>query len=351
MGLILATGGLGFIGSHTCINLIKRGLDVLIIDSLINSSIDNLERIKMISKKNNDSNIGKVYFYKGDLRDTNLLDEIFYKHFLKKESIEAAIHFAGLKSVEESVAYPIKYWDTNLNSLLSLMKVMAKYECKTLVFSSSATIYKSDENKKFFEDSPKLPSNPYGYTKLTIEQILRDIFISDNQWKIMNLRYFNPVGAHHSGLLGEYPGVLASNLFPIISKVLIGQLEKLFIFGNNWPTKDGTCIRDYIHVMDLAEAHFAAIKFLCENKPLIESINIGNSEGYSVLEIVRNYSKVNNLSIPFEFAARRKGDIPFVVADNKLALELLDWRPSRNIDKMCIDSFNYIKNNFDIKNL
>tara|TARA_B100001093_G_scaffold256916_1_gene245685 strand:+ start:36453 stop:37508 length:1056 start_codon:yes stop_codon:yes gene_type:complete len=344
LSLILATGGLGFIGSHTCISLLENQFDILIIDSLINSSIENLERIKLI--KNNQSYLGQIYFVKGDLRDVNLLDDIFNNYFLKKNPIEAVIHFAGLKSVEESVMFPLKYWDTNINSLLCLLKVMNKYNCKKFVFSSSATIYEPLEKEKLKEGSIKLPINPYGNTKLTSEKILNDLYKSDKSWKIVNLRYFNPVGAHESSLLGENPKGMPSNLFPIISKVIVGELEKLSIFGNDWPTKDGTCIRDYIHVMDLAEAHCAALKFVKNNRSQMISLNIGNSLGFSVLEIVKTYSKVNNILINYEFNDRRKGDAPYIVADNSLALKTLNWIPFRSIEDICKDSFNFTQKQF-----
>ena len=346
MSLILTTGGLGFIGSHTCISLLKNGFDILIIDSLVNSSLENLEKIKLIKDKDNESRKGKIYFCEGDLRNITWLDEIFKKQYSKNQPIESVIHFAGLKSVEESVSNPIKYWDVNINSLLCLLKVMNKYNCKTIVFSSSATIYKPSNNQKLTEESLKLPINPYGNSKLTIEKILNDLYKSDNSWRIINLRYFNPVGAHETGLLGENPKGLPTNLFPIISKVVLGKLEKLSIFGNDWPTKDGTCIRDYIHVMDLAEAHFAALSFLKKNKNQIISLNIGNGNGYSVLEIVQTFSKVHKLRLPFEFKNRRKGDAPYIVADNSLALKTLDWKPFRSIEDICIDSFNFTQKQF-----
>ena len=344
MSLILTTGGLGFLGSHTCVSLLENGFDVLIIDSLINSSIEVLDKIKLI--KNKKSYIGQIHFYKGDLRDINFIDEIFNKYFLSQNPIMAVIHFAGLKSVEESTIDPLNYWDTNINSLLCLLKVMDKYNCKKFVFSSSATIYKPLEKDKLNEESIKQPINPYGNSKLTIEKILNDLYKSDKSWKIVNLRYFNPVGAHDSSLLGEAPKGIPSNLFPVISKVVLGELEKLSIFGNDWPTKDGTCIRDYIHVMDLAEAHHAALKFINNNKSQIISLNIGNSLGFSVLEIVKAYSKVNNLVLNYEFKDRRIGDAPYIVADNSLALKTLDWKPFRTIGDMCIDSFNFTQKQF-----
>ena len=345
MSQILLTGGLGFIGSHTCLSLINHGYNVLIIDSLVNSSKLNLNKIKNIVRKNNKSNLGNIIFFECDLRNNKLLDEIFYKQISLNNPIKSVIHFAGLKSVEESVKDPIKYWDLNINSTLSLLSSMKKFNCNNLVFSSSATIYKPLANEKLQEEAFQEPINPYGNTKISIEILLKDLFLSEkNKWRIINLRYFNPVGAHESGEIGEEPKGKATNLFPIIEKVVIGELDKLLVFGNDWPTDDGTCIRDYIHVMDLSDAHLAALKFLHENKSQYLSVNIGTGKGLSVLDIIETYSKINNISIPYQFVERRKGDAPYVVADNKLALKLLDWKPIRDIDQICIDSYRYIKN-------
>tara|TARA_A100001035_G_scaffold280236_1_gene284824 strand:- start:146 stop:1186 length:1041 start_codon:yes stop_codon:yes gene_type:complete len=343
LSLVLATGGLGFIGSHTCLNLIQNGFDVLIIDSLVNSSEENFNKITKIVKKNK-TKLGKVFFRKGDIRDQELMENIFVEQVIKKKPIEAVIHFAGLKSVEESIYNPIKYWDVNINSTLNLLKVMDKYDCNCLVFSSSATIYAPYYEKKLFENSPQKPINPYGNSKLAIETILNDFFFSKEKWRIINLRYFNPVGAHNSGLLGENPTKNANNLFPVINNVVTKKLDLLSIYGNDWPTIDGTCVRDFIHVMDLANAHIAALKFLQKNKPQIISINIGTGVGKSVLEVVNTYSKVNNVEIPYHFVSRRKGDASFIVADNSLALKLLDWTPKKSLEEMCFDSFNFIKN-------
>ena len=335
---ILLTGGTGFIGSHIACDLLVKGFNVIIVDSLINSREKSIGRVKQIVSKY-DSNYEKnIRFFKGDLRNTSLLKNVFSEF-----KIDAVIHLAGLKAVEESVLNPLKYWDENINAMVSLLSVMAKYDCKKLVFSSSATIYKPIINLKLHEDSYQEPINPYGNTKITIEKILNDLFLSDQSWKIVNLRYFNPVGAHPSGFIGEDPKIKASNLFPIITKVLLGDLEKLYIFGNDWPTPDGTCIRDYIHVMDLAEAHIAALKFIQLKDPQILSINIGTSKGHSVLDVLKIYSKVNCIDLPYEFAKRREGDAPFVVADNSLALRLLEWKPKKDLSDMCKDSFRFIK--------
>ena len=343
---ILVTGGAGFIGSHTCLLLLEKGYNVFVIDSLVNSSSKTLNNIKNIVSSLNKSKKQKLHFYEIDLKDKKELDAIFENQIFLKKPIDTVIHFAGLKSVQESVLNPLKYWDENINSTLTLLSVMAKYDCKQLVFSSSATIYKPLQGSKLYEDSYQEPINPYGNTKITIEKILNDLFLSDQSWKIINLRYFNPVGAHPSGLIGEDPKIKASNLFPIITRVILGESEKLYIFGNDWPTPDGTCIRDYIHVMDLADAHIAALKYIKSNTPQIISINIGTGNGHSVLDVIKIYSIVNKIDLPYEFSERREGDAPFVVADNSLALKLLRWEPKRNIEDMCRDSFRFMKNIF-----
>jgi|TARA_B100000401_G_scaffold346854_1_gene244683 UDP-glucose 4-epimerase len=345
LSLILVTGGLGFIGSHTCINLINNGHDVLIADSLENSNEKVYEKIIELTLLNK-SSCEKIKFFRGDLRHKDFLDSLFNRQILQKRPIESVIHFAGLKSVEESVSNPLEYWETNINSTLNLLSVMDKYKCYKLVFSSSATIYKPKEKEKLFEFSYKQPLNPYGNTKLTIELILKDIYLSDiKKWNIINLRYFNPIGAHTSGSIGENPKGKATNLFPVILKVISGELEKLSIFGNDWPTKDGTCIRDYIHVMDLAEAHNAALKYLDSKNSQILALNIGTGIGHSVLEVIETFSNVNSINIPFSFVKRRRGDAPFVVADNSLALKTLKWEPVKSLEDACRDSFKFLKKN------
>ena len=324
----------------------KHGHDVLVIDSLVNSSKSNLFKIKKIVEKDlKNESIGNIIFCEGDLRDKKWVEGIFEKQIYFNKPIESVIHFAGLKSVEESVLDPLKYWDVNIAATLSLLSSMIRFNCNTIVFSSSATIYRPKECEKLFENSLQEPINPYGNTKIAIEKILKDLYSSNkNKWKIISLRYFNPVGAHDSGLIGEEPTGKATNLFPILEKVVIGELDKLFIFGNDWPTKDGTCIRDYIHIMDLAQAHYASLKFLRNNEPQFIALNIGNGKGLSVLEIIKNYARINDINLPFEFADRRKGDAPFVVADNSLALELLDWKPEKSLEDICKDSFRYTRN-------
>ena len=343
MSLVLATGGLGYIGSHTCIDLISEGYDVLILDSLINSPINNLEKIKKIININKKNIRGKLTFQKGDLKDKKWLDSIFKKQILLKKPIESVIHFAGLKSVQESVLHPLRYWEENINATLSLISVMEENNCRNIVFSSSATIYKPILGFKLTEDSIKEPINPYGNSKLAIEKIFHDVYNLNKNWKIINLRYFNPVGVHNSAKIGEVQLGTVTNLFPILEKVVSCKLDKLMIYGKDWPTFDGTCVRDYIHVMDLSRAHLAALKYIKENDPQSISINIGTGMGLSVLQIINAYSRINNVNIPFEFVNRRVGDTPYLVADNSLALELLDWKPLKSIEDICADSFRFIK--------
>ena len=345
MTSILVTGGAGYIGSHTCIQLIKNGYDVCILDSLVNSSEKIISNIRKIISKNNEQNFGKLFFKKGDLRDEKFLDRVFMEFKEKNRHFSSVIHFAGLKSPEESFKEPLKYWTVNLGSTLSLLSSMNKFDCKTLVFSSSATIYAPNVKGRIKENNPRKPINPYGETKLAIEKILENLFISDTKkWKIANLRYFNPIGAHESGMIGENPINKPNNLFPLVLKVARGENEYLSIFGNDWPTEDGTCIRDYIHVMDLADAHLAALNFLSSNKPQIIAINIGTGNGTSVKEIIDQFMEINKVSIPYRYEKRRKGDSASLVADNSRSLELLKWIPKRNISAMCADTWRWGEN-------
>ncbi len=347
MSSILVTGGCGFIGSHTCIELLRKGIDVCIVDSLINSSESIITKIIDIQKLNNSKNKGQLFFRKGDIRNKKFLKNVFNEFKEKNISFASVIHFAALKSVEDSSRFPLKYWDVNINAIVNLLEIMCDFECYSLVQSSSATIYEPKLNEKLDEKSYKNPINPYGNTKLTNEKILEDLFASNTKkWKIVNLRYFNPVGAHDSGLLGENPLNKPTNLFPIITKVAKKINEELFIYGNNWPTRDGTCVRDFIHVMDLAEAHIAALDYISNNPSQIISLNIGTGKGTSVLEIVNKFIEVNGIDIPYRFVGKRMGDAPYVVADNSLALELLEWIPKRNIEDMCRDSWKWVNSEF-----
>lgn len=347
MKKILVTGALGYIGSHVSLELLKNEYDVVAIDSLVNSSKDNLKLIKEINNKSINFNKGKIEFFKGDIRDAFFLDKVFSDSINNNKPIQAVIHLAGLKAVNESLELPISYWDVNVNGTINLLKIMNQNDCRKIVFSSSATIYKPSLNKLLKEDSEIGPINVYGKTKLTNEIILKDIYdAKKNYWSIINLRYFNPVGAHSSGLIGEDPKGIPNNLFPILIKVAAKKLEKLKIFGNNWPTPDGTCIRDYIHIMDLAEAHKSALSKLFDTKENFLNLNIGTGLGTSVMEFVEMFKKVNNCTLPYEFVERRQGDAPFVVADNYQALNYLNWTPSRNIEQICIDGWNYVNKKY-----
>tara|TARA_B100000886_G_scaffold134243_1_gene90600 strand:- start:1135 stop:2169 length:1035 start_codon:yes stop_codon:yes gene_type:complete len=341
---ILVTGGTGFIGSHTSLLLLEKGFTLYIVDSEINSSKNVLKNISSILGFDDKTYMEKIKFFKGDIRDNFFLDKVFKIAKDKNEAIESVFHFAGLKSVLESNKNPIEYWDNNFQGTLNLLKIMEKNKCKTLIFSSSATIYEPLNNKKIKEDNLFCPINTYGETKLTIEKLLYALFKSKpSEWKIANLRYFNPIGAHCSGKIGEDPKGDPNNIFPIILKVGKKEQETLKIFGKDWNTFDGTCIRDYIHIMDLAEGHIAAFKFIKKNKSQIISINLGTGNGHSVLELINAFQKVNNINIPYEFTARRDGDNEYVVADNSLALSLLDWEPKFSLNQMCKDGWNFGK--------
>jgi len=343
MESILITGGAGYIGTHAALTFLENGFNITLIDSFSNSSkksIDRLFEIASVTKKFSSSQIS---FYEGDVRDLQFLRFVFKESLITGRPIKAVIHFAGLKSVQDSITHPLKYWNNNLVSTLTLLETMEKFDCFSLVFSSSATIYDIQDAKKINETCNKKPINPYGNTKLTIEMILEDLFdCNSDKWKIINLRYFNPVGAHYSGLIGEDPINKPTNLLPIILKVASREYSKLSIYGNDWPTEDGTCIRDFIHVMDLADSHIAALEFLQNNNPQIISLNIGTGRGTSVLEMVKRFAEINKVSVPYIFVDRRKGDQYRVIADNSLALNLLDWHPKRSIDDMCIDSWKWI---------
>ena len=343
MKTILATGGTGYIGSHTCLELLKKGYKVIILDSLVNSSEKVISEINFLL---NDKNINNnLTFIKGDINDEKLLDHIFKLAKEKCEPISCIMHFAGLKSVAESLSNPLQYWHNNVGGSIVLFKLMEKYECRTIVFSSSATIYQISGDKLINESSPINPINPYGQTKLAIERLLKDLYDKGNNWRIANLRYFNPIGAHQSGLIGENPKGIKNNIFPILNGVAIGEIEKLKIYGNDWPTYDGTGIRDFIHVMDLAEGHIKALEYLENNKPQILNLNIGTGKGTSVLGLIRIFENVNKVKINYEFTNRRKGDYGIVIADNSLAKSLLKWTPKRTLEDMCQDGWNWKKNN------
>ena len=346
MKSILITGGTGFIGSHTCIKLLENGFRVIILDSFVNSSYLVYERIKTFFKDKLDNINDLLILKKGDVRNEDSIKEIFEYAKSRSFFIDGVIHFAGLKSVGESVENPLEYWDVNVNGSISLLKVMQNYNCKTIVFSSSATIYGEVSAYPLSESTKIKPKNPYGDTKATVELLLENMFLSSkDNWKIAILRYFNPIGAHDSGLLGEDPSDTPNNIFPYICKVAIGEFKELKIFGNDWPTKDGTGIRDYIHVMDLAEAHKNALDFLLKGLPQCIKVNIGTGKGKSVLELIKTFEKVNNCKIPYVFVKRRAGDVPYVVAKNDLAISLLGWIPQKSFEEMCIDGYRWQINN------
>lgn len=326
---ILVTGGCGYIGSHTCCELLNKGYKVIIIDNLSNSKKEVINHIESITKKD-------VVFYEGDVANKELLRKIFTEN-----EINSVIHFAGYKAVGESVKYPLKYYRNNIDSTLSLCEVMSEFNCKKLVFSSSATVYGLPKKLPIKEDFPLSTTNPYGSTKLMIENILRDLYISDNTWHIAILRYFNPIGAHSSGLLGEDPNGIPNNLMPYIVKVATGKLECLSIFGDDYNTKDGTGVRDYIHVVDLALGHICAIEKLNKDTGIF-TYNLGTGQGYSVLELVKTFSRVNDVSVNYKIVGRRAGDIDACYADTSKALNELGWKATKNIEDMCRDSYNFV---------
>ena len=344
---ILVTGGTGFIGSHTCLALLEKNFKITIIDSLINSSPFVINKLKDFYKNKDKEIYDRINFEKGDLRDKDFLNSFFESYLNKKNKFDAVIHFAGLKSVRESNQNPLKYWDYNLKGTINLLNVMEDYKCTNLVFSSSATIYGNINGNSLIEESSIIkPINTYGHTKATIEKILEDLSKSkDLNWRIASLRYFNPVGAHFSGLIGENPLNIPNNILPTINKVAAGLIDKLKIFGNDWETKDGTAIRDYVHVMDVADAHLIALEKILNNKFKFIKLNLGTGKGTSVLELIRTFEKVNNVNVPFKYCLRRDGDVAYSVADNKLAKTMLDWFPKKNLEEMCFDSWNWYRKN------
>ena len=329
---VLVTGGAGYIGSHTCIELVKSGHDIIVVDNLRNSKKESLKRVEKI--------IGKpVKFYEADVRDREALRKIF-----KENNIEAAIHFAGLKAVGESAQIPMEYYENNLDSTFVLCDVMAEFGVKKLVFSSSATVYGMSKTMPLVETMPLGAINPYGRTKYFIEEILRDLYASDKDWSIALLRYFNPIGAHESGLIGEDPRGIPNNLMPYISQVAVGRLEKLRVFGNDYNTVDGTGVRDYIHVVDLADGHVKAVNWALANNGC-EAINLGTGNGCSVLQLMDAFQEASGINIPFEIVDRRPGDPDEVYANADKAKSLLGWEAKRSIAEMCRDTWNWQKNN------
>lgn len=329
---VLVTGGAGYIGSHTCVELLNAGKEVVVIDNLCNSCEEALERVKKITGK-------ELTFYQADLLDRKAVEEVF-----EKEEIESVIHFAGLKAVGESVQKPLEYYYNNITGTLVLCDVMRKYGVKKLVFSSSATVYGSPKTVPIREDFPLSVTNPYGRTKLMLEDIFRDFYVADPEWNIILLRYFNPIGAHKSGLIGEDPKGIPNNLTPYITQVAVGKLKEVGVFGNDYDTPDGTGVRDYIHVVDLAIGHVKALKKL-EEEPKVRTYNLGTGQGYSVLDVIKAFSKACGKDIPYVIKPRRAGDIATCYADASLAEKELGWKAERKLDEMCEDSWRWQSQN------
>ncbi len=330
---ILVTGGAGYIGSHTVVELLEAGEDIVIVDNFVNSKPEALDKIKKITGKD-------FRFYKVDILDEEKLEKVF-----KENNIESVIHFAGLKAVGESVVKPIEYYHNNITGTLVLLKLMKKYNCKRIVFSSSATVYGDPEIVPITEECKTGgTTNPYGTTKLFIERILQDVYVADNEFSIALLRYFNPIGAHESGLIGEDPNDIPNNLMPYITGVASGKLEILSIFGNDYPTKDGTGVRDYIHVVDLAKGHLKALAKIRQEAG-VKIYNLGTGHGYSVLDLVNTFQKVNNVEVKYKIVGRRAGDIATCYADPSKAKKELGWVAEKGIEDMCRDSWNFIVSN------
>ena len=330
---VLVTGGAGYIGSHTCVELLKAGHEIVIVDNFINSKPDVLDKLRAITGRD-------FAFVEADLRDRAALNQAFDAH-----RIDAVIHFAGLKAVGESVAKPLEYYDNNLQGFIVLAETMRDHGVKKFVFSSSATVYGMNNPVPFQEDYPTSATNPYGYTKVMIEQMLRDIAVADPEWHICLLRYFNPIGAHESGLIGEDPNGIPNNLLPYVAQVAAGKLPCLTVFGNDYDTPDGTGVRDYIHVVDLALGHLAALNYV-EDHAGAEAVNLGTGQGTSVLEIVHAFERASGRPVPYRIADRRPGDIASCYADTHKAAKMLNWHATRNIDDMCRDTWNFAKNRY-----
>ena len=329
---ILVTGGAGYIGSHTVVELLNMGKDVVIVDNLSNSSILVLDRIKEITGK-------RPEFYQIDISNKELLRNVF-----EKEKIEAVIHFAGFKAVGESVKYPVMYYENNIMSTLSLIEIMTEYDVKKIVFSSSATVYGINNPSPLVEEMPTSATNPYGYTKVMLEQILKDVHVADSDWSIALLRYFNPIGAHESGMIGENPLGIPNNLMPFIAQVAIGKRQELSVFGNDYDTVDGTGVRDYIHVVDLAFGHIKALEKISESKK-VHIYNLGSGVGTSVLELIKTFEVENKIQIPYKIVPRRAGDVAICFANADKALNELNWKTTKTIADMCRDTWNWQSKN------
>jgi len=345
---ILITGGAGYIGIHTSSVLLEHGFNIVIVDSFLNSSKISLARLLDLGLKDNSFSKSQLEFFEGDVRDLNFLRKIFHKRSSLGYPIEAVIHFAGLKSVSQSILNPDLYWDVNVYGTIQLLKVMREYDCMNFLFSSSATVYSPEERSPLFENSQLKPSDPYGKTKLIVENLLKDFSnIQNDSFNYISLRYFNPIGAHPSSNIGESQANSPTNLFPHICKAADSKIDVLEIYGNDYPTLDGTCVRDFIHIMDLAEGHLAAINYLFrkDKSNSFNTFNLGTGKGTSVLELVKIFENVNNLKINFHFSERRLGDKPVAFANCDLAKKILNWKPKKNIGDMCRDGWNWqIKN-------
>ena len=330
---ILVTGGAGYIGSHTVVELLMNNYDVVVVDNLVNSNRKSISRIETISNK-------KIRFYELDILDTEGLRGVF-----RENKIDACIHFAALKAVGDSVHQPLEYYHNNIEGTLSLIKVMKEFNCKKLIYSSSATVYGDAVQQPITEECPRgTCTNPYGWTKLMLEQILTDIQYADKEWHMILLRYFNPLGAHRSGLLGEDPNGVPTNLMPYVTQVAVGRLEKLGIFGHDYDTRDGTCVRDFVHVLDLASGHVCAINKLTDN-PGLYIYNLGTGKGYTVLDVVNTFEKASGIKINYEMVDRREGDVAVCYSDASKAKKELGWTAQYDLYNMCYDSWNWQKNN------
>ena len=337
MARLLVTGGAGFIGSHTCVVLLEAGHELVVLDDFSNSSPVALERVAGLAGVA----VGEeqIQVIRGDIRDATFLEALFSEAKASENPIEAVIHFAGLKAVGESVADPLRYWDVNVCGSRALLAAMDAHVCRNMVFSSTSTVYGEPDNFPLTETTPTAPIHPYAQTKLAVEQILNALS-RNGSWRMISLRYFNPVGAHPSGQIGEDPCGIPNNLFPFITKIAAGQLESLRVFGNDYPTPDGTGIRDYLHVMDLAEAHTAAVEHLLQaNPPECLTLNLGTGKGLSVLDVVKGFEDATGISIPYEIVERRPGDVPRLEACPKLAAEVLGWTAQRSLTDMCRDGW------------
>ena len=332
--MVLVTGGAGYIGSHTCVELSEAGYDFVVYDNLSNSSQEALKRVEKITGK-------AMKFIKGDIRDREKLQETFDRY-----DIDSVIHFAGLKAVGESVEKPLKYYDNNICGTVTLCEVMEANNCKNIVFSSSATVYGDPHTTPIKEDFPLSATNPYGRSKLFIEEILRDLNVADSSWRVILLRYFNPVGAHKSGTIGEDPNGIPNNLMPFISQVAVGKRKELSVFGNDYDTHDGTGVRDYIHVVDLAKGHAKALDKMKKMEGVL-TVNLGTGKGYSVLDMVHAFEKASGKKVPYKIAPRRPGDIAKCYADPSYAKEVIGWEATRGVDEMCEDSWRWQSNNPD----